>query len=274
MTEQQQKIQNLLDDFIGRNVSEIERVSKENPLLLKSVLDVVSVISKKYGEGKSAEIKTEEPVEEKSEEKRLFKVGDYFYHKKAKDELAKIIGLTSDDRVEIMKSNADTLYFTLTEVNQFFKDGTWVKTADPYPKGNFEKKPPEIIEQNKILPFDEGDEFYHKNQKDIKYKFAQVDDEDVYVLLPSGKRVHYDTNEAVRLVNEGDWILTSKFEQTKIVDPENVGEIKVQETEQLSAEDIKAAIKNLKPLAEFDEDVKKEIERLKQQLKGLKTKKS
>jgi hypothetical protein len=97
MTEQQQKIQNLLDDFIGRNVSEIERVSKENPLLLKSVLDVVSIISKKYGEGKSAEIKTEEPVEEKSEEKRLFKVGDYFRHKNAKDELAKIIGLTSDE---------------------------------------------------------------------------------------------------------------------------------------------------------------------------------
>jgi hypothetical protein len=275
MTEQQQKIQNLLDDFIGRNVSEIERVSKENPLLLKSVLDVVSIISKKYGEGKSAEIKTEEPVEEKSEEKRLFKVGDYFRHKNAKDELAKIIGLTSDDRVEVMRPDAETLYFTLTEVNQFFKDGTWVNIGDPYKKGYFEKKPTEIIEEKKILPFQEGDEFYHKNQKDVKYKFAQVDDEDVYVLLPTtGKKVHYDTNEAVTLVNEGDWILTSKFEQPKIVDPEKVDEIKVQETEQLSAEDIKAAIKNLKPLAEFDEDVKKEIERLKQQLKGLKTKKS
>jgi len=201
MTEQQQKIQNLLDEFIGRNVSEIERVSKENPLLLKSVLDVVSVISKKYGEGKAAEVKIEEPVEEKSEEKRLFRVGDYFYHKDHKGELHKIVGLTTSDEVEVMTSIAKTVSYTLSEVNQYFKEGTWVNIGDPYKKGYFEKKP-------------------------------QV---------------------------------------------ETVTEIKQEQqeqAEQLSAEDIKAAIKNLKPLAEFDEDVQKEIERLKQQLKSLKSKKS
>ena len=68
MTEQQEKIQNLLDDFIGRNHFEIERAANENPLLLKSVLDVVEIISKKYGMGKTPEVKVEEPVEEKSEE--------------------------------------------------------------------------------------------------------------------------------------------------------------------------------------------------------------
>lgn len=136
MTEQQEKIQDLLDDFIGRNHFEIERAANENPLLLKSVLDVVEIISKKYGSGKAPEVKVEEPVEEKSE--------------------------------EVVTTEAD---------------------------------------------------------------------------VP---------------------------QETKV---ETVAEIK-EEEEQLSAEDIKTAIKNLKPLAEFDEDVKKEIELLKLKLKGIKTKKS
>ena len=42
----------------------------------------------------------------------------------------------------------------------------------------------------------------------------------------------------------------------------------------LTEEDIKETIKTLKPLAEFDDEIKQEIERLKTQLKQLKKKKS
>jgi len=140
MTEQQEKIQNILDEFILKNDADLERVSTENPLLLKSVLDVVDVLSKKFGTGKTTEVSKPEPVEEKSEE-------------------------------VIIKADREPLQKAETKV-------------------------------------------------------------------------------------------------------ETVSEIKKEQEEQLSAEDIKAAIKNLKPLAEFDEDVQKEIDRLKQQLKTLKSKKS
>ncbi len=222
MTQEKQKIQDLLDDFVGRNHFEIERVEKENPLLLKSVFDVVDILSKKYGMGissvaKKMEEKPKEEVEEKSPE------------------------IIDEKKIESTPEE------------------------DEEAKGTFSFR---------ILPFDEGDEFYHKSRKDIKYKFGQVDDEDVYVILPSGKRAHYDTNEAIRLVNEGEWIITSKYEQPKIVDPEKVDEIKVEEAEQVTIDDLKLAIKNLKPLAEFDDEVKQEIERLKQAIKDLKKKKS
>lgn len=207
MTEQQQKIQNLLDEFIGRNVSEIERVSKENPLLLKSVLDVVSIISKKYGEGKAAEVKIEEPVEEKSEEVKPtkadfeFKEGDKFYKPNMPYEankLYEIVGIRENDVVVIKKPDGDIDLFTSRAIKRYFKEGIWI-----------------LVDQ--------------KAEK------------------PEEKRV------------------------------ETVTEIKQEQqeqAEQLSAEDIKAAIKNLKPLAQFDEDVQKEIERLKKQLKSLKSKKS
>jgi hypothetical protein len=42
--------------------------------------------------------------------------------------------------------------------------------------------------------------------------------------------------------------------------------------ESLSEEDLKAAIKSLKPLAEFDDDIKIELKRLQDQLKAIKKK--
>lgn len=235
MTEEKQKIQDLLDDFVTRNQSEIEVVEKDNPLLLKSVFDVVDILSKKYGMGKSSLGVAQKIEDEKADKKE--------------GEWEKTKNLVKNIRKEIDEEKK--------------KESTPEEEEEA--KGTFSFR---------ILPFDEGDEFIHKSRDDIKYKIAQVDDEDVYVLLPNNKRVHYDTNEAIRLFNEGEWILTSKFNQPKIVDPEKVDEIKQEEAEQVSIDDLKLAIKNLKPLAEFDDEVKQEIERLKQAIKDLKKKKS
>ncbi len=60
-------------------------------------------------------------------------------------------------------------------------------------------------------------------------------------------------------------------EETPIV-VEEAPEI-VQSEESLSEEDLKAAIKSLKPLAEFDDDIKIELKRLQDQLKAIKKKK-
>ena len=208
MTEQQEKIQNILDDFILKNDGELERVSTENPLLLKSVLDVVDVLSKKFGTGKTTEVSKPEPVEEKSEE---------------------------------------------------------------------------VIIKADTLPFKEGDYFYHKDDKRSVYMIFKILSnkydssilEKVIIQLPDGKTVtQYPIEDVIKYFNEGQWLLTREPSQKVETKVETVSEIKKEQEEQLSAEDIKAAIKNLKPLAEFDEDVQKEIDRLKQQLKTLKGKKS
>lgn len=212
MTEQQEKIQNILDDFILKNDAEIERVSTENPLLLKSVLDVVDVLSKKYGAGKTTEVEKQEPVEEKSE-----KV---------------------------------------------------TKTTDS-------------------LPFKEGDYFYHIEDKRSVYMIFKILSnkydssilEKVIIQLPDGKTVtQYPIEDVIKYFNQGHWLLTreplQKVAEPKETKVESVTEIKQEQEEQLSAEDIKAAIKILKSLPFLDEDDQKEIERLKQQLKTLKGKKS
>lgn len=208
MTEQQEKIQNILDEFILKNDAEIERVSTKNPLLLKSVLDVVDVLSKKFGTGKTTEVSKPEPVEEKSEE---------------------------------------------------------------------------VIIKADTLPFKEGDYFYHKDDKRSVYMIYRIlynkyDDtkiEDVVIQLPDGRTVtKYPIDDVIKYFNNGTWLLTREPLHKAETKVETVSEIKQEQEEQLSAEDIKAAIKNLKPLAEFDEDVQKEIDRLKQQLKTLKGKKS
>lgn len=60
----------------------------------------------------------------------------------------------------------------------------------------------------------------------------------------------------------------------EIVQSEVIEEIKQEVEEQLSLEDLKEAIKTLRPLAEFDDDIKAELKRLQTQLMKLKFKKS
>ena len=157
------------------------------------------------------------------------------------------------------------------------------KRTDPYPMNRI------VV---KILPsketaaplFKVGDFFYHKSDKTVHYKIVDNDGVNITVLTqPNNRLVKYEIKEANHYFTNGTWVnigdpylkrsfTTQKPQETKV---ETVTEIKQEpEAEQLSAEDIKEAIKNLKPLAEFDDDVKKEIELLKQKLKGLKTKKS
>ena len=217
MTEDKERIQGLLDDFVLRNEEEIGRVSSENPLLLKSVMDVVDLLSKKYGMGTS---ETAQKIEEIKE---------------------KVQPLEEEKPAEEIQ--------------------------------------PEPEKKKVIIPFEEGDEFYHVDNKNYKYKIVEIDDEDVYVELPNNAgRVHYDLNIAIEYVNQGVWVMLPKY--TRMITPEEkletVSKIKreEEETEEVTLDDLKLAIKNLKPLAEFDEEVKQEIERLKQRMKDLKKKKS
>lgn len=350
MTEQQEKIQNLLDDFILKNDAEIQRVSTENPLLLKSVLDVVEIISKKYGSGKAPEIKLEEPVEEKSEEvvdkdaDIELKEGDKFYKADEyhpADELYEIVAIRENDTLVIKKPDGDKDLFSEKAVKRYFKEGVWVLVDQntEKPKTKWVKKimplykidalstPDKLVLTNedgsktyeylndvlfdtdpmtgkrtdpypmnrivvKILPsketaaplFKVGDFFYHKSDKSLHYKILDAQGDSVNILTqPNNKVVKFPLQDVNQYFTDGTWVnigdpylkrsfTTQKPQETKV---ETVSEIKQEpEAEQLSAEDIKVAIKNLKPLAEFDDDVKKEIEALKQKLKGLKTKKS
>jgi hypothetical protein len=287
MTEDKERIQSLLDDFILRNEEEIGRVSSENPMLLKSVMDVVDLLSKKYGMGTSEtaqkieEIKEKvQPVEEQKPAKKsrlYFKEGDVFRHASDPNTFYKI-ELVTDETVMFRQLSTPSEKFTFEtkDVQENFRNGTWNNLGN---KPFLERKPIEAEPEKKkvIVPFEEGDEFYHVDNKNYKYKIVEIDDEDVYVQLPNQSgRVHYDLNEAISLVNDGTWVMIPKY--TRVMTPEekieNVSEIKEEETEEVTLDDLKLAIKNLKPLAEFDEEVKLEIERLKQRMKDLKKKKS
>ena len=99
MTEQQERIQDLLDDFIMRNEAPLETASQENPLLAKSVLDVIEVLSRKYGTGKTSPIeqKLEEKVEENIEEVINELKADITGLKKKKEEWARLLGIEGCD---------------------------------------------------------------------------------------------------------------------------------------------------------------------------------
>lgn len=208
MTEQQERIQDLLDDFIMRNEAPLETASQENPLLAKSVLDVIEVLSRKYGTGKTSPIeqKLEEKVEENIEEVQeqseevtpaLFKEGDYFYHKDDKRTVYQIGEVTPTSVDVILPRNGGTVVYPFEEVNLNFVYGVYVNLGSNYVVAEKAPKVETVVETKKE-----------------------------------------------------------------------------EEEEALTLEDLKQAVKNLKPLADFDESVKEEIERLKKQIAQLKKKKS
>lgn len=116
-----------------------------------------------------------------------------------------------------------------------------------------------------------GDIFYHEFDEDDLYEIESYDDEDVTVKLSDGKRVKYPIKDVNDYFRKGTWVKSGRVPLMPDTPPASAP---VTTDEDLTEEDIKETIKTLKPLAEFDDEVKQEIERLKAQLKQLKKKKS
>ena len=122
-----------------------------------------------------------------------------------------------------------------------------------------------------INEFMVGDIFYHKSDKNTLYEIESYDDKEVTIKFKGDIRVNYTIKEANNNFGNRTWIKTGRVPLVPDTPPPATP---VTTDEDLTEEDIKETIKTLKPLAEFDDEVKQEIERLKSQLKQLKKKKS
>lgn len=121
-----------------------------------------------------------------------------------------------------------------------------------------------------INEFMVGDIFYHKSDKNILYEIESYNNKEVTIKFKDELRINYTIEQANEHFRDGTWI---KKGRVPLV-PDTPTAAPVTTDEDLTEEDIKETIKTLKPLAEFDDEVKQEIERLKSQLKQFKKKKS
>ena len=122
-----------------------------------------------------------------------------------------------------------------------------------------------------INEFMVGDIFYHKFHKNDLYEIESYDDKEVTIKIADDARVNYTIEQANNNFRNRTWI---KIGRVPLVPDTPPSATPVNTDDDLTEEDIKETIKTLKPLAEFDDEIKQEIERLKTQLKQLKKKKS
>lgn len=179
----------------------------------------------------------------------------------------------------------------LALLSQRFGEGTKFKV-----KEEVEEKSPKIqetITEEKVkipqLPFKVRDEFYHKDDKNKIYYIYSIEGDVVGIGINDNKLVNYPLFEAIDIFNKGIWVKTGNQisnipeKQAPPTKPKDVAPTPTESTpisttqdgDELTTEDeIKEAIKVLKPLVKFDPDVALEINKLKEKLKTIKKKKA
>ena len=138
----------------------------------------------------------------------------------------------------------------------------------PAPAPAPDTAPPPVPDVNEFMV---GDIFYHKSDKNTLYEIESYDNKEVTIKFKDDLRVNYTIQEANEHFRDGTWIKKGRVPLVPDTPPTTPP---VTTDDDLTEEDIKETIKTLKPLAEFDDEIKQEIERLKTQLKQLKKKKS
>jgi len=122
-----------------------------------------------------------------------------------------------------------------------------------------------------INEFMVGDIFYHKADKNVLYEIESYGDKEVTIKLKDGVTVNYPIKEANEHFKDGTWIKKGRV----LLVPDTPPPVTpVTTDEELTMDELKEAIKSLKPLADFDDDIKAELNSLKSRLNALKKKKS
>jgi len=224
-----EQAQDILDDFVMRNDSDIDRVSKENPILYNALIDGLDFLSRKFGTGvqtpkiepKVEEPKVEPKVESKSEEpkaeesKDAIKVGSRFV-------------VMSDAKYKPF--NDSHLYLVTEDVNCLVK----TKYND---KGGFSEFDFDYqyvynsVEKGEILMINEGDIFFKGGDPVSEYKILPYTDDSTtnYELVWNGEE-RYKTNDAfAKAITQKIWI-KSKVQELKVGDVflSNITKIKIE----------------------------------------------
>lgn len=125
-----EQAQDILDNFVMSNDADIDRVSKQNPILYNAVIDGLDFLSKKFGTGVQTpkkEIKEELKVEEL---KMTINIGDTFINKYDPSIIFKVLSSSGGviGFVDAEKGENSFLFTTPTDIGvKNFESGKWVK---------------------------------------------------------------------------------------------------------------------------------------------------
>lgn len=243
-------IDEILTGFVLDNDTLLETSANEDPEMYDAVMQALAVIGNRFGTGNAQFTPSPKPVvvdEPQLPEDNRFDVGTIIMGSDKRDEYAMIYLIDSDGDYRIQKIGDPSKQTNIRKVD-------------------FEDR----VAKGKIIRlFGQGDFYYKADDvtKSNKFFIVTVNEEKVWVKLESGVNSLYTyTIDFIKEVIDGDIIVDG----SDYVPPTQVDDTSKDSTEA----EIKEAIKLLKPAAEFDDDVKAEIARLKIQLKQIKKKNS
>lgn len=205
-----------------------------------------------------------------------FKVGDVFYHKDSKKEKYYIASIDKDDSVVLVGSVdgsfSGTTRYDLDEANRLMNSGIWIFTGEihmPTPK------PAAIIPT--LLPIKLNDIiFIVKDKQEYVVRHIDPYTDDILVAkidTPNVTDKKFSFSDSMAYINKGLWIINPKPTPKKSPDPvtkaikKTAG--KTKKAVSPEEKEILEAIKNLKPLLEFDADIQLEINALNQKLQAI-----
>lgn len=271
------KVDDLLVDFVVRNESDLALSKEENPALYDSVMSALSILAKRYGSGQGMKPVIPEPNKSQSPTKPMsFQVGDVFYHKDSKKEKYYIASIDKDDSVVLVGSVdgsfSGTTRYDLDEANRLMNSGIWVFTGEihmPTPK------PAAIIPT--LLPIKVNDIiFIVKDKQEYVVRHIDPYTDDILVAkidTPNVTAQKFSFSDSMAYINKGLWIINPNPTPKKSPDPvtkaikKTAG--KTKKAVSPEEKEILEAIKNLKPLLEFDADIQLEIDALNKKLQAI-----
>jgi type II secretory pathway component PulC len=243
-------IDDILTGFVLDNDTLLETSANEDPEMYDAVMQALTVIGNRFGTGNARFTPSAKPVvvdEPPIDTDDRFAVGTIIMGSDKSDEYAIIYEIDSDGDYGIQKIGEPSKKTSIRKVN-------------------FEDR----VAKGKIIRlFGKGD-FYYKSDdvaKSNKYFIQTVNEDSVWYKRENKvENIFITTIDFIKKVIDVEIIVDG----SDYVPPTQVDNTSNDSTEA----EIKEAIKLLKPAAEFDDEVKEEIARLKIQLKQIKKKNS
>jgi hypothetical protein len=271
-----EQAQDLIDNFVVSNDSELNNISTENPALFDATISALDFLSKRFGTAEKTKI-VEKPIVEQVVESNLpFEEGTKFIvplDKSSKNNIYTIsdINLDKGEAKISWYSNVDKIDKSYNEkienAKDYFNGGQWVKVLD------------EIKEEKVIFPFEVGEQFI-VNGTDLVFEIKSISTETLLVeYISDGLKVTMEKEKFLDGVRSNYYNKYIPKKSINVVQASNSGFIAKLPKKTISKEDkeikrLQKEIDGLEVLAEFDDEVKDELEKKKKELQALKLKNS
>lgn len=304
-----EEVQQLVDNFIINNATEIQRISQDNPLLFDSVTNILSFISTKLGTREGAfEIPK---VETKPENNDILKLGlvyvknfnvismeSGFYELQTNKKNQKLEFIFKNGNTSLnldvssfekLKNNDDFKLFSalfFDKIYYFIFNGkkVWFKLEPTFELDTLRMQYGEELIIHHIGNGTEYDTYFFKYSKDFKVAFMRdisvdIDGETAYIYKANSS---LPILEALQMRIQGGIVkeyipqvptstnTTSTASTTTPQKTTKKAKKVLTQEEKDRIEEIKLEIEGLELIAEDDDDAKEEIQKLKNELKQIK----